>query len=170
MGSGINGAYSRTNGASQSYAASYHVEPAMKKYDKERETYHNGRYDKNPTAHELQTLINGNYIKGKTYSNENLPYVITTKGDIIVGRRNGNGRNGQPTPHPTLIGGRDPVVKMAGILKIRGGKIYSYDNNSGHYKPNKKSMSAAKEAFDKLPRKLFAKNSPQKPGGNENDS
>ena len=53
---------------------------------------------------------------------------------MIIGDRNGNGRTPSktPTPHPTLIGGKDPKVKMAGILDIRGGKIYSYDDRSGH--------------------------------------
>lgn len=70
-------------------------------------------------------------------------------------QRNGNGREGLPTPHPTLIGGKDPQVQMAGLVKIRGGKIISYDNRSGHYKPNIKSISVADEAFGKLPASVF---------------
>lgn len=46
---------------------------------------------------------------------------------------------------------------MAGLLEIRGGKIYSYNNLSGHYKPNIKSIKFADEAFDKLPKSLFSK-------------
>lgn len=86
-----------------------------------------------------------------------MPYVVTKNGDIIIGRRNGNGKNGLATPHPTLIGGKNPEVTMAGILHIHGGKIASYDNDSGHFKPNIKSMPAADAAFSKLPPSLFKK-------------
>ena len=78
-----------------------------------------------------------------------LPYVIDLKGNVIVGKRNGNGRFGLQTPHPTLIGGLNPKVKMAGILHIENGKISYYDNRSGHYRPNNKSMKYADEAFKK---------------------
>ena len=61
------------------------------------------------------------------------------------------------TPHPTLIGGKDPQVQMAGILDVRNGKIHGYDNQSGHYKPNKKSMEVADEIFGKLNPNLFHK-------------
>lgn len=47
---------------------------------------------------------------------------------------------------------------MTGILKIRGGKIYDYDNMSGHFKPNRKSMKSADAAFSKLNRNSFTKN------------
>lgn len=46
---------------------------------------------------------------------------------------------------------------MAGIVHIHGGKIASYDDRSGYYKPNAKSMEAAEEAFGKLPSILFKK-------------
>ena len=51
-----------------------------------------------------------------------LPYVITTSGDIIVGRRNGNGKDGLATPHPTLIGGKNPTQEAtSGIREDVGG-------------------------------------------------
>ena len=118
--------------------------------------YHNGHYDKNPTAQNINDMISGNYIGNKN-TNIDMPYVIDLNGNIILGRRNGNGRNGTPTPHPTLIGGKDPQVQMAGIVHIHGGKIASYDNQSGHFKPNAKSMQVADEAFGKLPSILFKK-------------
>ena len=152
MGSGSSGPY----GKSQPFASSYHVESSMHKQDIEAGIYHDGHYDKNPTAKNLNDMINGNYI-GDKRTNLDLPYVITTNGDIIVGRRNGNGRDGLATPHPTLIGGRNPEVAMAGMLHIHGGKIASYDNNSGHFKPNSQSMSVADAAFSKLPSNLFKK-------------
>ncbi len=76
-------------------------------------------------------------------------------GNIIVAERNGNGFKGKGTPHPTLVGGKNPRVKMAGILHLDKGKIVSYDNMSGHFKPNIKSMDVAMKAFDKLPSYLF---------------
>lgn len=152
MGSGSSGPY----GKSQPYAKSYHVEKSMHQKDIEDGVYHDGKYDKNPSAKNLNDMISGNYI-GDKRTNLDLPYVITQDGDIIVGRRNGNGRNGLATPHPTLIGGKDPQVAMAGMLHIQGGKIASYDNNSGHFKPNIKSMDVADKAFSKLPEKLFKK-------------
>lgn len=158
MGSGSSSSYTGTNGGSQPYASSYHVAPGMKEYDIDNGVYHDGHYDKNPTAKNINDIINGNYIVGKSYNDDCMPYVIDMNGNVILGKRNGNGKNGLPTPHPTLIGGKNPEVQMAGILKIRGGKIYSYDNQSGHFKPNKQSMSVADKVFGQLSPKLFHKN------------
>ncbi|WP_026506533.1 hypothetical protein [Butyrivibrio sp. MC2013] len=151
MGSGDYGPY----GKSQPFSSTYHVVKSMLKQDKEKGIY-NGYYQKNPTANKLVDMINGNYI-GNKHNTIDMPYVIAKNGDIIVGKRNGNGKDGLPTPHPTLIGGKDPEVIMAGIVHIHGGKIASYDSNSGHFKPNSKSMAAAEAAFSKLPNKLFKK-------------
>lgn len=155
MGSGSGGNYGG-GGGSQPYAPSYHVEKSMHEMDIKNGVYHDGHYDKNPTAQNINDMINGNYI-GDKRTNIDMPYVIDLNGDIILGRRNGNGRDGLPTPHPTLIGGKDPQVQMAGIVHIQGGKIASYDNQSGHFRPNSKSMEKADEAFGKLPSVLFKK-------------
>ena len=124
MGSGSGGAYSY--GGSQPYAPCYHVTSEMKQYDINNGTFHDGKYDKNPTARRLVDTINGNYIVDKSYNGDNFTYVIDMDGNIIFGKRNGNGpKPAQATPHPTLIGGKNPEVQMAGILKIRNGKIFS---------------------------------------------
>jgi hypothetical protein len=73
-----------------------------------------------------------------------MPYVITKNGDIIWGRRNGNGKTGLP---PTLIDGHNPDVTMAGMLRINSEKIATYDAHSGHFKPNKKSTPVAHTTF-----------------------
>lgn len=158
MGSGRSGLYSGTNGGSQPYAASYCVETKMHQYDINNGTYHDGHYDVNPTSVRLTDKIRGNYIGDKN-TNFKMPYVIDMNDNIIIGKRNGNGRdkNSLPTPHPTLIGGKNPQVQMAGILEIRGGKIYKYDNNSGHYKPSMESMPVADRIFGKLDSILFYK-------------
>ncbi len=141
-------------GNSQPYQNEYSVYGKMMKKDIKHGVYKIGTgYSKNPTSQYLDSTINGNYIVDKHY-NKQMPYVITTDGRVIIGSRNGNGRTPSktPTPHPTLVGGTDPKVKMAGIVDIRGGKIYSYDNQSGHYRPNSKSMKWADEAFKKYPK------------------
>lgn len=150
MGSGSSGPY----GKSQPYASTYHVEKSMHQHDIKTGIYHDGHYDKNPTATNISDMINGNYLGNKN-TNIEMPYVVTKNGDIIVGKRNGNGKGGLATPHPTLIGGKNPEVAVAGILHIHGGKIAKYDTKSGHFKPNIKSMAAADAAFSNLPRTLF---------------
>lgn len=143
---------SSLHGKSQKYHNEYSVYSKMKKKDIKHGIYsaENG-YAKNPTQQNLGSMIRGNYIVSKQY-NKRVPYVITTDNKVIIGDRNGNGRFGKPTPHPTLVGGKDPKVKMAGMLDIRGGKIYSYDDRSGHYRPNEKSIKWADEAFNNYPK------------------
>lgn len=153
MGSGVSGSYSGTTEKSQSYAKDYGVTPEMKQFDIDRGVY-NGKYEKNPTAKNINEIINGEYLFSKSTS-KSYTYVIDMDGNIIIGERNGNGFDGKATPHPTLIGGVNPRVQMAGILTIKNGKIESYNHMSGHFKPNIKSMDVAHEAFGKLPSYLF---------------
>ena len=156
MGSGKSGLYSGTFGSSQPFSPSYSVMPDMNAADRDHGIYDDHGYEKNPTARNIEDAILGNYI-GDKHTNRKFTYVIDLGGNIIIGERNGNGPGGDATPHPTLIGGRDPKVIVAGILDVRGGKIYSFDNQSGHFKPNIKSLEAAKKAFEKLPKPLFHK-------------
>ena len=154
MGSGISGNYSGTIEMSQPYSTSYEVCKDMLEFDITRGVYVNGTYEKNPTAKNIYDVIDGEYIASNK-RNKSMTYVIDMNDNIIVAERNGNGFNGKATPHPTLIGGPNPKVKMAGILKLKDGKITSYDNMSGHFKPNLRSMKIADEAFGKLPKFLF---------------
>ena len=157
MGSGRSGIYNGTAGTSQRYAKTYKVCKDIKKWDISRGVCSKkGVYTKNPTAEPLKAKIKGNY-RGNKHTNYHVPYVITPKGDIIIGKRNGNGKTGLPTPHPTLIGGKNPKVMCAGMLEISGGKIKSINVSSGHYKPNPKSLPKAKNIFEKLPKNLFHK-------------
>lgn len=156
MGSGKSGLYSGTVGSSQPYAGTYTVTPSMRKYDIESGVYGANGYKKNPTAQNINQMISGNYV-GDKHTNGKFIYAIDEDNNIIVGKRNGNGRYGKATPHPTLIGGKNPRVQIAGILDIRGGKIYSYDDRSGHFKPNYKSLEVADAAFGKLSSTLFHK-------------
>lgn len=74
MGSSAGGSYS---GKSQPYASSYHVESSMHQKDIRDEVYHNGHYDKNPTAKNLNDAINGNYI-GDKRTNAEIIFLIDT--------------------------------------------------------------------------------------------
>ena len=165
---GSSGSYSSSplGGNSQPYQNEYSVYAKMMKKDIKRGVYNpaHGGYIKNPTAHNLNDDYDGEYIMGR-YGQATIPYVITSRGTVIIGKRNGLGRGAEalPTPHPTLIGGHDPKVKMAGMLTIKDGKILSYDHMSGHYRPNIKSMRWADEAFAKYPKHKYFN------GGNKND-
>lgn len=164
MGSGISGLYNGTSERSQPYQEYYKVVKEMIEFDKERGIYSDDiGYYKNPTAQDLKDVIVDNKIvfqqndgKWGPYTGS-LTYVIDKDGKIIIGKRNGNGFSGKATPHPTLIGGKNPKVKMAGIIIVNNGKIVSYNNKSGHYKPNIKSIKVADEEFKKLPTELFVK-------------
>ena len=143
MGSGAGGPYSGTAGGSQHFAKLYYVIRKMLALDKRDEsiyTQKNG-YFKNPTAIELRKAINGNSVYlGKIKLNGSITYVMDKQGRIIIGKRSNPNAAGRRSPHPTLIGGKNPAVQIAGIITFRGGKIYSIDNQSGHYRPNIKSM------------------------------
>lgn len=158
MGSSVSGSYQGTRGSSQPFASSYGVMPDMHRNDISRGIVQNGVYPKNPTAKDIRDMIRGNYVGNKN-TNGLFTYAIDMDGNIIVGKRNGNGTGPEidPTPHPTLIGGKNPKVQCAGMLDIRGGKIYSFDDRSGHFKPNSKSLEKAEEIFSKLPKAVFHK-------------
>ena len=143
------------HGHSQPYQEHYSVYSKMMKKDIKNGVYtpSSGGYSKNPTAKRLDSIYDGKQIIGAK-GQMTIPYVITSEGNVIIGRRNGFGRGPgtKPTPHPTLVGGQDPKVKMAGMLTIKDGKILSYDNMSGHFRPNNKSMKWADKAFEKYPK------------------
>jgi len=137
-------------GQSQPFQEEYSVYSKMKEKDITHGVYNpnGGGYSKNPTSKKLEDAIVDGFVVCKSFTGS-IPYVIDTNEDVIVGKRNGNGRNGVQTPHPTLIGGIDPKVKMAGMLHIKNGKIMGYDDRSGHYRPNLKSMEIAHRIFKK---------------------
>lgn len=154
MGSGTKGAYS--SGGSQPYQPTYHVVKSMLELDKKAGIYKPGRgYFKNPTRTDLEKAIRGNSITfdGKTASGTFM-YVLDTDGHIVFGaRRNPYNSKGR-SPHPTLIGGKDPVVQAAGLMSIKDGKILSFDDQSGHFRPSSKSMDKVEVTL----RKLYNKN------------
>ena len=157
MGSGVSGLYSGTHGSSQNYASKYSVVPSMKKRDEKQGIYSDEMgYKKNPTAINIQdAIVNKSvHIDGKRMDGK-ITYVIDKQGNMIIGLRDKSSI--QRSPHPRLIGGRNPEVKCAGMITFRKGRIVSVDNDSGHYRPPKESMKWTYAALDKLPAYLFDK-------------
>lgn len=181
MGSGISGLYSGTYGAahglgeghsagrtvpanmrkSQPYAQSYGVMPDMLEYDKKRGVYSDSNgYSLNPTVTSAQSSIHNGILVDKAGNPMDGAYTYAVKedGELVIGKRNGNGRDGKATPHPTLVGGKNPRVRVAGMVTLSHGRVVKYDTESGHYKPNARSIAAADDAFSQLPPTAFHKN------------
>lgn len=132
------------------------VDPSMQSKDIKQGVMQDGRYVKNPTAKPLNPgtveVTPGGKVKvdGKLLNGEYM-YVVDMDGNITFG-----GRGGQHMPHPTLIGGENPQVQAAGMMKVQGGKIIYVDNGSGHFKPGSGSLEAAEKAFQSaLPQHAF---------------
>lgn len=106
-------------------------------------------YIKNPSATSLSSVLNNGKIAGG-FENGKFMYVVDGNGQVWIGKRMGKGM-----PHPTLIGGHNPVVQAAGMVEIRGGKIVRIDNHSGHYRPPRAALSAAVKGFTRLPKSAF---------------
>lgn len=108
-----------------------------------------GAYIRNPTARNLNDMLNPNPLRNGTrlVGNKRMSgqfmYVVDQEGNVIIGSR-----AGQRMPHPTLVGGVEPQVQGAGIVDIRGGRIWSVDNASGHFQPAGSSMEAVSKAFN----------------------
>jgi hypothetical protein len=131
------------------------VDPSFQAADEAAGVLVNGSYIKNPTAQMLSDAAvssSGKIQFGGQLANGTYMYVVDTSGNIILGTRAG-GR----MPHPTLIGGADPQAQTAGMVEIRGGKIYSVNNDSGHFKPAAGSIENAAIAFGRLPSQVFGK-------------
>lgn len=154
MGSGSRGPYgSSGDGGSQPYAPTYHVIDSMLERDKANPYIYdsNTGYFHNPTATTLENAIDGNrvLINGKRPENI-LTYVLSKDGKIVIGKRFNPNKAEERAPHPTLIGGKDPVVQCAGMIKFRRGKIEAINVNSGHYRPNIKSLSKVYNALKEI--------------------
>lgn len=182
VGSGVSGLYSGTYGAklaagevetggdtnggtgernSQPYASSYGVTSDMLRYDKDRGVYSDELgYARNPTAVNARDSVRDGVLidhEGKPMDGH-YTYAVKENGELVIGERNGNGKDGKTTPHPTLVGGRGPRVKVAGMVTMSNGKIVKYDNESGHFKPSNLSMPEADKAFSQLPESAFHRN------------
>jgi hypothetical protein len=130
----------------------YLVDSTMFPDDEAAGVLGNREYVKNPTAHNINDYISegSNYLGSKNINGQYM-YVVDMDGNIIIGTR-----GGQRMPHPTLVGGGNPQVQAAGIVEIRGGKIYSINNASGHFKPSVESLGIAEDAFSNLQQNIFS--------------
>jgi len=162
VGSGTSGLYAGTAGSSQPYAESYGVVPEMHKRD--REFAHiwkpNDGYGKNPTATDVEhsiesgkVLIDGKPAHGK------ITFVVDMGGRLIIGKRRNPEKPGGRSPHPMLVGGKNPRVRMAGMIEFKNGRIYDFDSDSGHYRPPSQSKKEVLKVFDRLPNEVFHKTS-----------
>lgn len=153
MGSGSDSSYKDITSGSQPYAPAYHVVTPMLKLDKADPDIYNPNtgYFHNPTAQKLEDAIkNGDvYCDGKK-ADSRLTYVVDKDGNIIFGKRANPNNPSKRSPHPTLIGGKDPTVQCAGLIKFDDGKIVSVDNQSGHFRPNQQSMEKVYNALNRL--------------------
>ncbi|PLS29551.1 hypothetical protein [Bifidobacterium parmae] len=125
---------------------------SMLELDKKAGIYKPGRgYFKNPSRIDLEKAVKGDSIMfGGKNASGTFMYVLNADGRIIFGaRRNPYNSKGR-SPHPTLLGGKDPIVQAAGLLTIRGGKIVSFDDQSGHFRPSSKSMDKVETALRKI--------------------
>ena len=131
------------------------------KYDKDRGAYSEETgYTRNPTTVNARENVREGVIvdhEGKPM-NGSYTYAVKENGELVIGKRNGNGKDGKTTPHPTLLGDKEPRVKVAGMVTMSNGKIVKYDNESGHFKPNDLSMPEADKAFSQLPDTVFHRN------------
>lgn len=164
MGSGSGGIYSGAGG-SQPYAESYHVIRQELSKDKQDPDIYNPNtgYFKNPTATSLDDAVHDKsvYLDGKK-ANGTYTYLMDKNGEIIIGKRSNPNNSSKRAPHPTLIGGKNPEVQVAGMITFKNGKISDVDNQSGHYRPNIQSMGKVNAALQKLCDRnpnLFDKNS-----------
>lgn len=153
MGSGSSGNYHGTKGGSQPFADSYHVVSGALTADKKDPDVYNPQagYFHNPTATTLEAAVKDNriYVDGKKQQGS-LTYVMAENGDIIIGKRQNPNNASKRCPHPTLIGGKDPQVQCAGMMTFEKGRILSVNTNSGHYKPNGKSIEKVNAALQKM--------------------
>jgi hypothetical protein len=129
------------------------VNPATRAADEAAGVIVNGHYIKNPSARSLKSLLTDTGKIGGKQMSGRFMYVIDDAGEIIIGIR-----AGKRMPHPTLIGGANPRVRGAGLVDIRGGRIFSINNASGHFRPGAGSLDAAREAFGTLPNSAFHRN------------
>lgn len=169
MGSGSSSSYNSITSGSQPYAPTYHVTKDLLKKDKKDPDIYNPNtgYFHNPTAQNLEDSIrDGDVYSGGEKADNSFTYVLDQDGNIIFGTRANPNNPDKRSPHPTLIGGKDPQVQCAGILKISDGKIVSVDNRSGHFKPDKLSMKKVYNALESLRIRHPEIFSPKYKGGN----
>lgn len=152
MGSGSKGPYGN-NGGSQPYADSYHVVGEMMDKDKQDPNIYDARkgYFKNPLASTIENAIDGKRVVMNNVSADGVyTYVLDSDSNVVFAKRFNPNNSASRAPHPTLIGGKDPVVQCAGMIHFRKGRIVWFNNDSGHFRPNEKSLEKVDLAMNNL--------------------
>ena len=164
MGSGSHGPYGSGSSGSQPYAPTYHVVSDMLEKDRTDPNIYSPStgYFKNPLASTIQdTVRNGQIQMDGHIAHGTFTYVVDENGDVVFGKRFNPNSSRSRAPHPTLIGGKDPQVQCAGMIRIEKGRIVWYNNESGHFRPSAKSLETVDKAMEVLKRihpEIFAKN------------
>jgi hypothetical protein len=155
---------SRSGMGSQLYAPTYHVIAEMMDRDKQDNNIYNPKtgYFINPFSISIPDAIKNGQIQMDGHSvHGTYTYVLNENGDVVFAKRFNPNSSKSRAPHPNLIGGKDPQVQCAGMIRIEKGRIVWYNNNSGHFRPNAKSLEKVNNAMEKLKRihpEIFAKN------------
>ncbi len=130
-------------------------EPGTTKYIKNTTGKDLTNMDINPQSGKIRDA-NGNILNTDNVNGEGLMYVIDESDNIIIGGRGGIENS---FPHPTLIGGTNPNVKSAGMIRFKDGRILEINNNSGHFKPSNSVLQEAEQIFrQKMPSNSFDSN------------
>ena len=165
MGSGSGGPYGGSSGGkgSQPYAPTYQVVNDMMEKDKKDPNIYkpNTGYFKNPLASSIQDSIVNDQIKMNGHSaSGTYTYILDENDNIVFAKRYNPNNSHSRAPHPTLVGGKDPVVQCAGMIHFEKGRIVWFNNDSGHFRPNGKSLEKVNVAMEKLKQKypkIFSK-------------
>lgn len=98
----------------------------------------------------------GNIIHTDNVNGEGLMYAVDEAGNIHIGTRGGMANS---FPHPTLLGGTNPNVQCAGMIKFNQGRILEINNSSGHFKPSGVHLQQVESVFQsKFPPNSFDTN------------
>lgn len=154
MGSASYGpAYGGSGDGSQPFAPVYHVVPDMMERDKKDPNIYDAQkgYFINPLAASIHSTIKNGQIQMNGHAAHGLyTYVVDINGDLIFAKRFNPINSKSRAPHPTLLGGTDPVVICAGMIRFEKGRIVWYNNDSGHFRPNIKSLASVDSIMRRL--------------------
>lgn len=129
--------------------------PTAYKSNTTKPKYDNLENNINPQSGKIKDN-DGIIIHTDNVNGEGLMYAVDEFDNIFIGGRGGIANS---FPHPTLIGGVNPNVKCAGMIKFNQGRILEVNNNSGHFKPSLANLEQIKSVFqNKFPANSFDSN------------
>lgn len=111
-----------------------------------------GGYARNPTSTRLSSIVKNGKVGGD-FANGRFMYVVEEDGTVWVGKRMTT--TDGSLPHPTLLGGKNPQVRSAGMVQVQGGKIVEINNHSGHFAPPRTALKHSVDSFLQLDARVF---------------